>query len=155
MCLFLGCEKDEICIEETTPLLIIRFYDNEFPDEFKKVINLKVQIDGISGDYVNSTITTLTDSIAIPIQVIDNQTSFKLILNGIDDDMANDNTDQFDLIYTTEDVFVSRSCGYKSLYNDVSPSLINDDDNWIKSLVITSTPLHIINQKEAHVKIFH
>jgi len=153
--LILGCEKDDICIEETTPLLIIRFYNNEIPDELKKVINLKVQIEGISGDYVNSTITTLTDSIAIPVKVTENQTTFKLILNGIDDDTENDNTDQFDLVYTTEDVFVSRSCGYKSLYNDVSPSLINDDDNWIKSFEITSTPLNIVNQKEAHVKIFH
>jgi len=150
-----SCEKDDICIEETTPYLIIRFYDNSEPEEFKKVAALKVQIEGITGDYYNETITLLTDSIAIPIKVNDDITKFKLILNGSDNDLDNDNEDVFDLNYTREDVFVSRSCGYKTIFHDVITTLINDNENWIQSIQTVEDPQSIINQKSAHVKIFH
>jgi hypothetical protein len=153
--LFLSCEKDDICVEENTPLLIIRFFDNTDPDTYKKVTNLKVQIEGIDGDYINETITVLTDSIAIPIKVTEDITRFKLILNGNDDDDTNDNEDIFDLNYIREEVFVSRSCGYKTLYYDVKTNLISDSDNWIKSIETAKDPQDILNQNSDHVKIFH
>ena len=151
--LFLSCEKDDICIEENTPLLIIRFFDNTDPDTYKKVVNLKVQIEGIDGDYINETITVLTDSIAIPIKVTEDITRFKLILNSNDDTNANE--DIFDLNYIREEVFVSRSCGYKTLYYDVKTTLINDSDNWVKSIETVKDPQDILNQNSDHVKIFH
>lgn len=150
-----SCERDDICIEENTPHLIIRFFDHENPTEYKKVINLKVQIEGIDGDYTNETITALTDSIAIPVKVTEDITSFKLILNGNDEDDTNDNEDVFDLNYIREDVFVSKSCGYKVLYYDVTTSLINDNDNWIRSIETVKDPQDILNQNSDHVKIFH
>lgn len=150
-----SCEKDDICIEENTPLLIIRFFDNEDPTEYKKVTNLKVQIEGIDGDYTNETITVLTDSIAIPVKVNEDITRFKLILNGNDQDETNDNEDTFDLNYIREDVFVSRSCGYKTLYYDVKTTLINDNDNWIKEIKTVKDSQDILNQNSDHVKIFH
>ncbi len=150
-----SCERDDICIEENTPHLIIRFFDHENPTEYKKVINLKVQIEGIDGDYTNETITALTDSIAIPVKVTEDITSFKLILNANDQDDTNDNEDVFDLNYIREDVFVSRSCGYKTLYYDVTASLINDNDNWIRSIETVKDPQDILNQNSDHVKIFH
>lgn len=150
-----SCERDDICIEENTPLLVIRFFDHEDPTQYKKVVNLKVQIEGIDGDYVNETITALTDSIAIPVKVTEDITRFRLILNGNDKDETNDNEDVFDLSYIREDVFVSRSCGYKTLYYDIKPSLINDSDNWIKSIETVKTPQDILNQNSDHVKIFH
>ncbi len=150
-----SCEKDDICIEENTPLLIIRFFDNEDPTEYKKVTNLKVQIEGIDGDYTNETITVLTDSIAIPVKVNEDITRFKLILNGNDQDETNDNEDTFDLNYIREDIFVSRSCGYKTLYYDVKTTLINDNDNWIKEIKTVKDPQDILNQNSDHVKIFH
>ena len=49
----LSCERDDICIDEITPKLIIRFYDFENPELFKDVANLKVNIEGADGDYIN------------------------------------------------------------------------------------------------------
>jgi len=150
-----GCEKDEICLEETTPRLVIRFYDNEDQKEFKKVSNLIIQIEGISGDYFNESITSSTDSIAIPIKVNEDITKFKLILNGNDSDDTNDNTDAFKLNYTREDVFVSRSCGYKTIFYDAETKLEVDNDNWIINIETVADPQEITNQKSKHVKIFH
>ena len=51
----LGCQRDDICAEsiETTPLLIIRFYDIEEPDELKAPQNLSIRsVDSDSTDFV-------------------------------------------------------------------------------------------------------
>ena len=154
--LLASCEKDDICLEETTPKLIIRFYDIEDIEELKKVSNLKVEIEGIDGSYLDESITTLTDSIAIPIKTTDDITKFKLTITEVaEDDTTSENEDIIDLNYTRIDKFVSRSCGYKTLYNDVTIISINDDNNWIKLIETTEEPLNILNEKSAHVKIFH
>ncbi len=148
-----GCEKDEICLEETTPRLVIRFYDNANPSEFKSVSNLNVQIEGIEGDYFESNVST--DSIAIPIKVTDDITKFKLTINKDDGDDTNDNTDIFDLNYSREDVFVSRSCGYKTIFHDAETNLELDNNNWIIDIKTVADPQEIIDQKSKHVKVFH
>ena len=75
-----GCERDEICLEDITPKLIIRFHNNNIPEEVKSVLNLNVQIQGIEGDYTNETIKVLTDSISLPLIVTENKTTFILTL---------------------------------------------------------------------------
>lgn len=151
----ISCERDDICIDEITPKLIIRFYDFENPELFKDVANLKVNIEGADGDYVNETITTLTDSIALPINVVGNQTRFTLTLQESEVLEQEENADVLEITYTQEDVFVSRPCGYKAVFNDVVPDLEVDEDNWIDEVVPLSDPLDINNESSAHVKIYH
>ena len=154
--LLASCEKDDICLEDITPKLIIRFYDIENPSEYKKVLNLKVEIEGIDDNYLDESITTLTDSIAIPIKVTEDITKFKLTITQIsDDETTSENEDVFDLNYTQTDEFISRSCGYKTLFHDTTISLGIDSDNWIKSIETKENPLNILNERSAHVKIFH
>ncbi len=148
-----GCEKDEICLADITPKLIIRFYDIENPNEYKKVAKINVQIEGIEGYYFN--VSTTTDSIAIPIKVTEDISRFKLTINQNDADDTNDNTDVFDLNYIREDIFISRSCGYKTVFNEVTTKLNTDSDNWIKKIETVANPQNILNQKSKHVKIFH
>ncbi len=150
-----GCEKDEICLKENTPNLIVRFYDFDHPDELKKVSNLRVHIEGMDNDYKNETISKLTDSIVLPIRVNEDLTKYTLILNGADDDETNDNSDKFQMVYTREDIYVSRSCGFKTIFHDAVLHLEPDTSNWIKSIKAMEVPLNIENEKSKHVKIFH
>jgi len=150
-----GCESDEICLEDITPKLVIRFYNNDIQSEVKSVLRLKVQIDGIDGEYSNETISLLTDSIAIPLLVSENETRFILTLQGDETSGTEDNIDTISVIYDQQDIFVSRSCGYKTVFNNADPSITNDDDNWIKSLEAKNDPLEIIDENKAHVKIYH
>ncbi len=149
-----SCEKDEICLEETTPLLIVRFYDVDNPDNLKKVINLKVELEGIEGIYENATITALTDSIAIPIKTTEDSTKYILTINQ-EENVEETNTDSFEINYTREDFFVSRSCGYKTLFYGILPNLYTDNDNWIKELITVKNPQDVLNENETHVKIYH
>jgi hypothetical protein len=151
----ISCETDEICLEDTTPHLIVRFYNQNIPDELKSVLNLKVNIEGIEGEYDNETIKVFTDSIAIPLMVTENRTRFIFTLPGDEEQGTIDNLDTITLIYTQEDIFVSRSCGYKAVYHDAKVTLTQDDDNWIKFLEPTADPLEIIDENLAHVKIYH
>ncbi len=153
--LLTSCEKDEICLKENTPNLIIRFYDFDNPDEFKKVPKLKVIVQGVEGDFKNETISVLTDSIAIPIKAGEDFTKYTLVLNGADDDETDDNPDDFQMVYTREDVYVSRSCGFKTIFHDAVLHLEPDADNWIKSIKAMTEPLNIENEQSKHVKIFH
>jgi len=150
----LSCEKDEICLEDNTPHLIVRFYNQNIPDELKSVLNLEVNIEGIEGEYESETITAFTDSIAIPLMVTENRTRFIFTLPG-DEEGVEDNLDTISLVYTQEDIFVSESCGYKSVYHNAKITLTQDDDNWIKILEPTADPLEIIDENLAHVKIYH
>jgi len=151
----MSCERDEICLEDITPKLIIRFYNDNIPTEVKSVINLKVNIEGIEGDYSNETITILTDSIAIPLQIAENRTSFILTLQGDESEGTEDNLDTITISYIQEDIFVSRSCGFKTIFNDSNGSLVDDDDNWIKNIETVNDSQQIIDENGAHVKIYH
>ena len=154
----ISCERDDICIDEITPYFIIRFYDADNPEFYKKVVDIKVELEGVDGFYTDdgTTITSFTDSIAIPVKVTEDFTKFKLTVSKIDEaDNLYENQDDIELHYTRENVYVSRSCGYKTMYYDVSITLNEDEDNWIKTLEPTEDPLNIVNQEAAHVKIYH
>ena len=113
-----------------------------------------MNIEGIDGEYSNETITTLTDSIAIPLEVANNRTRFILTLQGDSSEGIEDNLDTISVVYTQEDIFISRACGYKTVFNEANANFVEDDDNWIKGLETKKDPLQIIDENEAHVKIY-
>ncbi len=152
---FSSCEKDDICLEDITPHLILRFYDADNRNTIKKIANLKVEIEGIEGFYGTDSITLLTDSIAIPIKVTDDITKYKLTISTTDGTIITNNSDIFHLTYIREDEYISRSCGYKTLFIDAKSALTTDSDNWIKSMETSEDPQNILNENSAHVKIFH
>jgi hypothetical protein len=160
---FGACEKDDICIDGVTPLLVIRFYDVDNPTALKKVTKFR-----IVGIGQNTTVTTVSDrtdldSIAIPLKVAENITGFYFIRNSSDVEATNSSGDTITveggdldtlyLNYNRIDKFVSRACGYIANYEDVSSDLKMETDNWIKDIEII-TPL-VENSTAAHVKIFH
>lgn len=143
--LTIGCERDDICIDPTTPQLVIRFYDNAAPDDLKSVNSLLVRVTGFENDSI--TFAGL-DSIALPIRVNEPETKYLLTVNY--SDTIEKATDTLTLKYEAEDVFVGRACGYKSIFNNVSYS---STSNWMKSLEIVSTQIE--NEENAHVKVYH
>ena len=156
---FLSCEKDDICSSDTdtTPQLILRFYDIANQEETKAVPNLLVYgvnslneivlFDGIG------LLATNTDSIAIPLQTSDNFTRFVLHRDLEDGDFETGNIDIIIANYEREDVYVSRACGYKQIFNNLGIDLEPDPSNWVINSEILSTTIN--NENEAHVKIFH
>lgn len=143
----LSCERDDICIDQITPHLIIRFYDNDNQIETKKANLLSVRFMGIENDSI---ILSSSDSIAIPLKVTEDFTKYILTINK---DNGGINRDTLTVNYTLENVFVGRSCGFKSIFKNTSHTLQTGSENWIKNIeTVTQT---IDNENNAHVKIFH
>lgn len=149
-----SCEKDDICVDGDTPLLIIRFYDATDTLVLKAAPALRI-IGLENGDPVDTfTDRASLDSVAIPLRINEPATSFKIILNseGVDD-VETGNIDTLLFNYETQEVFISRACGFVANYDNLSELLSADSDNWIQNIEIANPSIN--SQDSAHVKIFH
>jgi hypothetical protein len=155
---FSGCEKDDICTDTTptTPRLVIEFYDNnEATPTLKKVTNLGV----IAPGFTEGIGFTNVSKIQVPLNPGSNitTTTLNFIQNGSDSITTNDNVDVLTFNYSTENIYVSRACGFKTLFNlnptnafvQTEPTVA--DGAWIKNITIVKYNLE--NENEIHVKI--
>lgn len=161
----LSCEPDDICPESTptTPSLIIRLYDISNQESKKNVSDLRIQ--GVGNDNVltNYNVVT-TDSIVLPLKTDTFSTQYKLHKeytynnNNTPDDLTDDiiggNEDVITINYNTEEIFVSRACGYKTIYKNVTVTLVNDGDNWIQLIQPVNDNQSVENETAAQFKIF-
>lgn len=153
---FSSCEKDDICdpATSTTPRLIVEFYDISNPTTKKTVTNLGIVSPGMPiGIAFNG-----VSKIEVPLRVTQGSTTFNFIQNGGDTDATNNNTDVIQINYTTQNVFVSRACGYKTTFTlNGSGGFVRTDSTpadglWIQnSTIITS---NIETENEIHVKLY-
>ncbi|MFK5974004.1 MAG: DUF6452 family protein [Flavobacteriaceae bacterium] len=152
---FSACEKDDICVDGNTPLLVIRFYDFDDPEEIKAVPNLRIA--GLGQEFTVNTIADRTslDSIGIPLRIGETSTGFYFIMDSETDEneIETGNIDTLSFSYESKEIFISRACGFIVNYDKLDSSLETGTDNWIKSIVIDTT--FITNSTQAHVKIFH
>ncbi|CAA0197445.1 DUF6452 family protein [Tenacibaculum maritimum] len=142
--LIVSCEKDDFCTENpVTPNLILRFYDAENPTALKKVDSLYVWAKEKDSIIINQN----TGSIAIPLNTLSNNTIYNLSKGIL---LSN----QFTITYNTEEEFVSRSCGFRVIFNNVAITNNSTTNTWIQSF--TPETLTTINhQSVAHVKVYH
>jgi hypothetical protein len=73
-------------------------------------------------------------------------------LNGADNDPANDETVTLTFNYERSNVFISRACGYKTIFNLTNVLPTDFTGTWISSLTIEQP--NIINENETHIKIY-
>lgn len=149
-----GCEKDDICVDGDTPLLIIKFLDSENPQNSKIVNQLRVV--GLGQDAAVDTFAdrSTLDSIAIPLRPGETQTTFILIQDSADEDemeIGNRDTVRFD--YATREVFISRACGFVAQYDNLESEWQRGSENWIRNIEVENASVQ--NQDSTHVSIFH
>lgn len=149
---FSSCEKDDICTEETTPRLVLEFYDISNPANLKNVVNLKVKGVGQTDDL--GTYNGVS-KIQLPLKIDGTTTKYSLILNSLGT-TPNEDFLQFD--YTTQNVYVSRACGYKNTFTLNNPNgviktdAVIPDTFWIQDINIQTT--NITTENEIHIKIY-
>jgi len=165
----ISCERDDICAEATptTPRLIIRFYDINNPENLKQVRQLEV--DGLNMSNVPNSETPIitrsnTDSINLPLNFqdeIESTTRFLLERDADyadNDDLTDDsNSDVITVRYTPQFIYVSRACGYKSIFNLDQDDPItrdpDDDEIWTTSFEIINQTIE--NENAAQIIIYH
>ena len=161
---FSSCEKDDICVEGDTPLLVIGFYDIA-DTTFKRVPNLRIRAldnDSILGlesaaEFGFSDRATSPDSIFLPLQINAQATQFQFISgSAADADDATLETGSIDTLsfnYVVDEQFVSRACGFVANFNQLDTLRNVFADDWIKGINIVDST--VTNSNLIHVQIFH
>lgn len=162
---FSSCEKDDICDANTptTPRVVIEFYDRGNPSTLKNVTDLKVIGEGKTEGIVFSDATddskyvTNGSKISIPLKTDDISTTYSFILNSRNTNTTLIDIDKVTFNYTTKDVFVSRACGFKTLFvldpfNAVVQTPVPSTKQ--KWMTISVEKINIDNEDETHIKVF-
>jgi hypothetical protein len=161
---FWSCEPNDICEEGTaaTPRLVIEFYDNASPANTKNVTDLKVQapgeLNGIvfnSGGVGQAQYRFTGSKITIPLRTNVTVTEYQLTLNDGNATTSLINQDAITITYSKKDEFISRACGYKTVF-ELTPvngiTVATEANQWIKQIQILQP--NILNESEVHVKVF-
>lgn len=150
---FSGCEKDDICDASTvtTPLLKIDFYSTGTNPIPKNVTKLEVKENGTAVVY--KTPFDGVSTISIPLKTTAKETVYDFTINK---GVATEKTEVVKFTYNTNDVFVSRACGYKATFDLTNPNTLAgfvaaNPSNWISNVQIVKTN---IENNETHIKIF-
>ena len=157
--LSISCERDDICPESTptTPSLIIDVFDFSNQENKKNVFGLLIvgtdRQDVLPGFGIVS-----SNNIILPLKTDTNTTEYRLIKEAVLNDegvLTSGNEDVITINYSRRDVFVSRACGYKTIFENVTLTIVDDGDNWI----LSETPLNpnqsVEDETSAHFNIFH
>lgn len=168
----ISCERDDICAETTptTPRLMVEFYDATETEELKPVTRLTAYGEGLANNPTNDntegTLVYNTNATAIELPLlIGNEgeiTTSRFILEKdtnlrLDEDVDTDsNIDIIEISYETEFVYVSRACGYKSIFKNLQVSFETSDDGaWISGIEVVDTIEIVENENTVHVRILH
>ncbi|HMI05999.1 MAG TPA: DUF6452 family protein [Flavobacterium sp.] len=169
---FSSCEKDDICDADTdtTPRLMIQFYDYTNPEVPKNVTKLKVIAEGQENGIVFNAAAigdlkyiTSGNEIAVPLNTTADSVKYSFILNYGDANPDLVFTDTLQFNYSRQTIYVSRACGYKIIFslNDNpdldNPYVLNDDPvatqgNWIQGISIEQ--YNLTTENETHLKIY-
>ncbi len=162
-----SCEKDDICDANTptTPRLVIDFYNVTNPTVKKNVTNLKVIGEGMTNGIVfvpgatgDAQYLANGSTISIPLKTDANSTKYNFILNAGNSNPALIDIDAITFNYSRNDVFVSRACGFKTLFTfETSNPFVHTSvpaikEKWMKAIFIQKS--NIDNENETHIKVY-
>ena len=162
---FSSCEKDDICDANTptTPRMLISFFYADRPAVVKNVTRLKVLGDGQENGIVFNE-TAITDvekyttsdiKVLVPLDPTKDAVTYSFISNFTPTNPSLSNTDMLKFNYTRKNVYVSRACGFKTVYTLVSIERAGTEDPsnyWISNISLFNPNVEFEN--ETHVKIF-
>ncbi|MBW8244662.1 hypothetical protein K1F50_17775 [Muricauda oceani] len=154
-----SCEKDDICVDGDTPLMIIGFYDIEDTTAFKAVQSIRIRsidIDSILSNQSFNDRSNIPDSLQVPLRSTATTTMYQIISESADDEeteLETGNIDTLTISYELGEAFISRACGFVTNYNNISVAVTAGAENWIQDIKVVQP--NVQNTDSIHVKIFH
>jgi hypothetical protein len=153
---FSSCEKDDICdaTTGTTPRLIIAFYDFTNPTLTKTVTNLAIIATGQTEPYA---IYNGVSKIQVPLDIATNLSQYQFILNYGNTNASFVDPDNIQFNYTRQNVYVSRACGYKTVFTldattpFIHTDAVGDDGLWMRNITVIQSD--ILTENETHLNI--
>ncbi|WP_177764148.1 DUF6452 family protein [Flavobacterium sp. I3-2] len=153
---FFSCEKDDICDgQAVTPNVRIELYDKANSTVLKPFFKIECFV---SPEIENDSIKVIEyfnkSEIQLPLNIASNKTIWNLKLFEIVNNDTIIKTNQLTFNYTPKTEYVSKACGYKTVFENVSTTVNNNEvDYWITNY----TPLtnNITNEENPHAKIYY
>jgi len=146
---FWSCEKDDICAQEdpNTQAVVLKFYDKTAPTKLKNPNDVIAYVDGI-----DLGVQLVDATLSLPLKADANTTTWNLVLNANDANVANRITDQITFNYQVEQQYVSKACGYKAnfILNELDGVVVTH--NWISSAEVINP--NVVNPNEIHINIY-
>lgn len=113
--LMISCEEDDVCVGEGTPYLTVVFRNNLNTENYSDTFTIYSSSDENFTDETLLYEEVETDSIKLPLGGLNaSQTFFKI------QRQSNSDSDTLTVNYTTKSEFVSKACGYRITYEDLS-----------------------------------
>nr|WP_299383672.1 DUF6452 family protein [Allomuricauda sp.] len=156
---FLSCEKDDICVDGDTPMLIIGFYDAADTEEFKTVPSLRINsldIDTVLENEFFNDRADSPDSLFVPLRIAETSTAYEFIMDSAEDADTGEetgNSDALTINYGVRETYISKACGFVANFENLSITLPDSAENWIQDISIVQETIE--NSNTIHVKIFH
>jgi len=154
--LSLNCERDDVCAgtTPTTPRVVVEFfnYTNNAP---RNVTNLSIR-----STETDSVITfTAVNKILVPLKTFDTTTSYTFTINDDDVPQTPTFTDTVTFNYATRDIYISRACGFKTVFDlSQEPGIpavsINNGSpgTWMQTVIIDNYTIEL--EDETHIRIY-
>ena len=154
-----SCEKDDICVEGDTPLMVIGFFNIDDTTAAKRVSSIRIRsidIDSVLSNASFSDRSNSPDSLQVPLRSNATTTMYQIISNSADDDETDQETGNIDTLsisYELGEAFISRACGFVVNYNNITVTVPESAENWIQDIKVVQP--NVQNTDSIHVKIFH
>ncbi|MEC3966093.1 DUF6452 family protein [Flagellimonas halotolerans] len=154
-----SCEKDDICVEGDTPLMVIGFFNIDDTTAVKRVSSIRIKsldIDSILTNDSFSDRANSPDSLMVPLRSSATSTMYQIISGSRDDDETEQeigNIDTLTISYDLGEAFISRACGFVVNYNNITVAVPESAENWIQDIKVVQP--NVENTDNIHVKIFH
>lgn len=154
-----SCEKDDICVDGDTPLMVIGFFDIADTTLVKNVASIRIRNIDIDSILTNSSFSDRSespDSLQVPLRSTATTTMYQIISESADDEeteLETGNIDTLTISYELGEAFVSRACGFVTNYNNISVTLSEGAENWIQDIKVVQP--NVENTDNIHVKIYH
>lgn len=153
---FSSCEKDDICEGFiATPNVRIEFYNKSNSTVLKPFYKIECYVEPqFATDSLKVIEFYNKSEIQLPLKISENQTVWHLKVTEIINNDTIQKTDRLIFDYDPQAEYVSKACGYKTVFNNLSTSLNN---NGIGLWITNYTPLtnNIINEENSHAKIYY
>lgn len=149
-----GCTRDDLCPADTqtTPSLILTFNDYRNENQRKSVEGISIEI--MEPETVEILRNSTIDSIALPLDINSDRTSYRFIRTRIIDTDTIIDTEELHFSYSRNEIYVNRACGFRAEFHDLIVADRNTIGNpWIQEIKIKRDS--IVDETKAHIHILH
>ena len=148
-----GCEKDDLCSgqDNATPLVVFGFYNQSNVTERKVFQNIVCYEAGRTSN--DSIAFSNASTIKLPLKINGSETVWVLKLKQTTGNVTTEINDTIRFNYSTTSEYVSKACGYKTIFMNVNTTLNNGNPgHWIISQESVN---QIVNETNEHVTILY